>query len=161
MSSPEHEPFAALPEPPSPAPSAREAAIERALGQFDGKHGAASQGFAHRLRLRRRTAILPSPGRFAMPRFAMPRTRSLVAASLVVLLAGSAVWLSNPDLFVRHQLFAPTSLPGTVPTAPPPAAPQITTAYVPFQRDLRLAQEGTGARGRIGGRVEALVRPSV
>jgi Ca-activated chloride channel homolog len=117
--------FVGLPEPPSPAPEARQAAIERALGQFDARHQANRQAFRRPLRLmaKKASSIPPSPGRFAMP-----RVRDLVAASTVLLIAGSVAWLNDwSPRFADHQVditstrLAPVPQPGTTVTAPPPS----------------------------------------
>src|ERR1700704_1222614 len=95
--------FGAFPEPPSASPERRQAAIDRALDRFDQKQRRRSQGFPGLLRLIRRTTslVLPTRRSFAMshaipraiPRL-MPGARYLVAASLAVLVVGSAVLVS-------------------------------------------------------------------
>ena len=85
----EHDILSRLPEAPAPAPEARQAAIANALERFEKKNRTRSQGTAHDLRLMQQTASSNSPSRRSA---LMPRARQLIAASLVVLMAGSATW---------------------------------------------------------------------
>jgi Ca-activated chloride channel family protein len=113
--SPEENLMTKLPDPPVPSTRARRAAIERALDHFDHKQQMRTQGIPGLLRLMRRTMLLVLPTRrsFTMQQtesgvapHAALRTRSnlsigaryIVAASLAVLVVGSAVWVS-PDYF--------------------------------------------------------------
>ena len=84
----EHDSLSRLPEPPAPSPARRRAAIANALDAFEKKYRTRFQAPARHLRLMQQTAIPPSRRRAAMP-----RARHLIAASLVVLMAGSAGWL--------------------------------------------------------------------
>src|SRR5258708_17296812 len=79
-----------LPDGPDPSPDARQAAIMEALMRFDQRNRARSQGFLHDLRLKQQTAASTLPSRRSS---AMPRARHLIAASLAVLVAGSAIGL--------------------------------------------------------------------
>src|SRR5688572_28672849 len=86
---------------PAPSPAARDAAIGNALAAFDEKFSARSQGRDPDTRLMRQTA---SPSRRSST---MPRTRYLIAASLVAIVAGSATWIQiqehyAPALQVQH-----------------------------------------------------------
>ena len=106
--SPEENLMSNLPDHPTPSAQVRRAAIDHALNRFDGKHRSRTQGFPGLLRLMRRTTslVLPTRRSFSMkhanshvvPRAisnAMLGTRYLVAASLAVLVVGSAVWVSS------------------------------------------------------------------
>src|ERR1044072_6179010 len=104
----DHELLVGMPEAPSSSPEMRDAAIERALQQFDRNNIAGPQGFTLDARLMWRTAppLRPSHGRPVMP-----QTRRLIAASLLCLLAGSSTYLylaRSPDRFgvptPEHQL---------------------------------------------------------
>src|SRR5712671_4095534 len=100
-----------VPDHPAPSAQVKRAAIDHALNRFDRKHRSRIQGFPGLLRLMRRTTslVLPTRRSFSMQDLesrAAPRKRSrvsigaryLVAASLAVLVVGSAVWVS-PDHF--------------------------------------------------------------
>src|SRR5258708_35241138 len=82
--------LARLPAAPDPCPNARQAAIAEAVQRFEKKTRARPQGFAHDLRLMQQTASSTPPSR---RRSVMPRARHVIAASLVVLIAGSAIGL--------------------------------------------------------------------
>src|SRR5262245_24156393 len=86
----EHDILSRLPDAPEPSPDARQGAITEALMRFDRRHRARSQGFLHDLRLKQQTASSTLPSRRSS---AMPRARHLIAASLAVLVAGSAIGL--------------------------------------------------------------------
>src|SRR5712691_7115468 len=88
----EHDTLSRLPEAPAPAPARRQAAIANAVEQFEKKYRTRFQAPARHLRLMQQTAIPPSRRRTAMP-----RARHLIAASLVVLMAGSAGWFYIGD----------------------------------------------------------------
>jgi Ca-activated chloride channel family protein len=84
----EHHAFPALPDAPAPAPEARQAAIGAAMQRFENKAARPLQASAHDPRLTQRTApSAPSSRRPIM------RARYAIAASLVVLVAGSTAWL--------------------------------------------------------------------
>jgi len=93
----EHDILSRLPEGPEPAPAARDAAMTEALLRFDQSNHARSQGFLHDLRLKQQTASSTPPSRRSS---AMPRARRLIAASLAVLVTGSAV-----GLYVQRALY--------------------------------------------------------
>ena len=89
--------FAHMPKAPPASPEVRDEAIKRALEQFDRNNIADTQGSARDARLMLRTApsLRPSHGRPVMP-----QTRRLIAASLVLLLAGSSTYFylaHSPD----------------------------------------------------------------
>jgi Ca-activated chloride channel homolog len=86
----EHDILSRLPDGPEPALGARDAAITEALLRFEQRNRARSQGLLHDLRLKQQTASSKSPSRRSS---AMPRARHLIAASLAVLVAGSAIGL--------------------------------------------------------------------
>ena len=86
----EHDILARLPEAPAPSPEARQAAIASAVERFEKKNRAHPQGSGLDRRLTQQTAPFTAPSRRSP---AMPRARHLIAASLVVLMAGSAAWL--------------------------------------------------------------------
>ena len=77
------------PEAPAPLPRRREAAIGKALEGFDQHYHSRSQGERGGTRLMQQTAK-SAPSRRS---FVMPQTRRLIAASLVLFLAGSASWV--------------------------------------------------------------------
>jgi Ca-activated chloride channel family protein len=84
-----------LPDPPPPAPDAREAAVQQALLRFDQKSAGQensenSQGLPTDVRLIERTAAPLRPSR---ERIVMKRTRYLLAASVACIVAGSGVYL--------------------------------------------------------------------
>src|SRR5215470_5635402 len=107
-----------LPDAPTPAPEAREAAIATALDRFDTKNRVGHQGSAHDGHLMRQTAIPPSRRRSVMP-----RARYAIAASLVALMAGSASWVYvNERPLVREDY--------SLRDAAPPQ-PEIITANRP------------------------------
>jgi Ca-activated chloride channel homolog len=85
----EHDILAPLPEAPAPSPDARQAAIASAVERFEKKYRAHPQGSGLDRRLTQQTAPFTAPSRRSP---AMPRARHLIAASLVVLMAGSAAW---------------------------------------------------------------------
>src|SRR5947209_18952247 len=91
----EHDTLSRLPEAPAPAPARRRAAIANAVDAFEKKYRTRFQAPARHLRLMQQTApsAAPSRRRTAMLRTVMPRARHVIAASLVVLMAGSAGWL--------------------------------------------------------------------
>ena len=105
-----------LPDPPPPAPDARDAAVQQALLRFDQKsaeekdagqeNSENSQGMPTDIRLIERTAAPLRPSR---ERIVMKRTRYLLAASLACIVAGSGVYLHlmrSPPLqnaFVRVE----------------------------------------------------------
>ena len=84
--------FTRLPEAPTPAPQAEEAAVARALARFDQKFPPRTQGNSQGndpvLRLSEQTAI-HAPSR----RSTFMRARHLVAASFVAFVAASSAWL--------------------------------------------------------------------
>jgi hypothetical protein len=86
----EHDILSRLPEAPTPAPDARHDAIANALERFDKKSRAIPQGSAHDLRLMQQTASSIPPSRRSPT---MPRARNVIAASVAVLVAGSAIGL--------------------------------------------------------------------
>src|SRR5262245_56561286 len=100
-----------LPEGPAASPETRDAAIGKALAGFDEKFGTRVQGAQPGLRLMRQTAPTPSRRRTDM------RVRQLIAASLVVLVAGSTTWL-----FVHDRL----GLSGSRQMAVQSGAPAVT-----------------------------------
>jgi Ca-activated chloride channel family protein len=79
-----------LPEPPAPTQQARRAAIEAALQHFDRRGQEAHQGIERQGRLIQQAAHVARP----RWRSVMPHARQLIAASLVSLIAGSAIWVS-------------------------------------------------------------------
>ena len=85
----EHDILARLPEAPAPSPDARQAAIASAVERFEKKNRAYPQGSGLDRRLTQQTAPFTPPSRRSP---AMPRARHLIAASLVVLMTGSAAW---------------------------------------------------------------------
>src|SRR4051812_33975329 len=107
----EHDILSRLPDGPDPAPDARQAAITEAMMRFDQRNRPSSQGFLHDLRLKQQTASSTPPLRRSSAR---PRARHLIAASLAVLVAGSAL-----GLYVQRELNLPVP------------APQIQTANAP------------------------------
>ena len=114
----EHDILARLPEAPAPAPDARQAAIANALERFDKRNHARPQGTAHDLRLMQQTAssILPSRRRSVM------RARNVIAASVAILVAGSALGLyvhKTPDEFKiaydnKHGNSYPSGIGGAI-----------------------------------------------
>jgi Ca-activated chloride channel family protein len=130
-----------LPEGPAASANKREAAIEQALASFDRKFAAHSQGVQPGLRLMRQTAH-PAPSR----RRTDMRVRQLIAASLVVLVAGSTTWL-----FVHDRLGLSESQLTAVQPSPPQApvtdqgervAPRETPAVAPQSVLQELKQAG-------------------
>jgi len=114
-----------LPEGPAASASKREAAIEQALAGFERKFAARSQGVQPGMRLMRQTAhSAPSRRRTDM------RVRQLIAASLVVLVAGSTTWL-----FVHDRLGLSESQLTAVQPSPPqaPVAEQQGERFVPLE----------------------------
>jgi Ca-activated chloride channel family protein len=94
----EHDILARLPEAPTPAPEIRQAAIANALERFEKKSRMPPQGSAHDLRLIQQTASFTPPSR----RRSVMRARNVIAASVAVLVAGSALGLyvhKMPDEF--------------------------------------------------------------
>src|SRR5438105_14640530 len=85
----EHDTLSRLPEAPAPSPARRRAAIANALDEFEKKYRTRFQAPARHLRLMQQTAPSAAPSR---RRTAMPRASHVIAASLVVLMAGSAGW---------------------------------------------------------------------
>ena len=79
-----------LPDPPPPAPDAREAAVQQALLRFEQKNAGNGQGMPTDIRLIERTAAPLRPSR---ERPVMNRTRYLLAASLACIVAGSGTYL--------------------------------------------------------------------
>jgi Ca-activated chloride channel family protein len=79
-----------LPDPPPPAPEARAAALQQALGRFDQINIEKGQGTPTDIRLIEQTA---APLRRSRERPVMNRTRYLLAASLACVLAGSGLYL--------------------------------------------------------------------
>jgi Ca-activated chloride channel homolog len=98
----EHDILARLPEAPAPSPDARQAAIASAVERFEKKSRARRQGSGHDRRLTQQTAPFTAPSRRSP---AMPRARHLIAASLVVLMAGSAAWYVGET---RHASLVPS-----------------------------------------------------
>jgi Ca-activated chloride channel family protein len=165
----EHDILSRLPEGPEPAPAARDAAMTEALLRFDQSNHARSQGILHDLRLKQQTVSSTSPSRRSS---AMPRARHLIAASLAVLVAGSAIGLyvhHAPDEFqiassppvVKDELTSSRSkiagrseeYRGPPPPATGSARQNPGLAYVPSTQD-RIAQasppRGEGAlRGHL------------
>ena len=94
----EHDILARLPEAPAPSPDARQAAIASAVERFEKKNRAHPQGSGLDRRLTQQTAPFTPPSRRSP---AMPRARHLIAASLVVLMAGSAAWFYVGE--TRHR----------------------------------------------------------
>jgi Ca-activated chloride channel homolog len=101
-----------LPEGPAASATKRDAAIEKALAGFDEKFAPRSQDSRPGMRLMRQTAHTPSRRRTDM------RVRQLIAASLVVFVAGSTTWL-----FVHDRLGLSESQPTLV---------QSTTSQAPL-----------------------------
>lgn len=103
-----------LPDPPPPAPDARDAALQQALLRFDQKNAEEksagqensenSQGMPTDIRLIERTAAPLRPSR---ERIVMKRTRYLLAASLACIVAGSGVYLH----LMRSSQFAHVAPP--------------------------------------------------
>jgi tetratricopeptide (TPR) repeat protein len=87
----EHNMAGRLPEPPAPSPEAREAAIARALQQFDQANEDAAQQSEPRLL----TAASAPRGRMTLGR---PSVRYLVAASVAAFIAVPVGWLYLKDL---------------------------------------------------------------
>src|SRR5262249_15530471 len=85
----EHNLAGRLPEPPTPSPEAREAAIARALQQFDRAHEARDSGPSLRLPASAARASAPR-GRTTLGR---PSVRYLVAASVAAFIAAPVGWL--------------------------------------------------------------------
>ncbi len=96
----EHNILARLPEAPASSPDSRQAAIAKALERFEKKNRAHCQGSEHDLRLTQQTAPSTPPSRRSS---AMPRVRHVIAASLVVLIAGSAAWFYVGETRVAYQ----------------------------------------------------------
>ena len=110
--------FAHMPEAPPASPEVRDEAIKRALEQFDRNNIADTQGSARDARLMLRTApsLRPSHGRPVMP-----QTRRLIAASLVLLLAGSSTYFylaHSPDRIGFQTTSAPVALPRVASESP-------------------------------------------
>ena len=148
----EHDTLFRLPEAPAAAPARRQAAIANAVDEFEKKYRTRFQAPARHLRLMQQTVSSIRPSR---RRTAMPRARHVIAASLVVLMAGSAVWLyvdeprlaqqATPVLSKSDRLDpAPTKIiadrsgPSTVNTDPygaglvtPAAPPPPVMGYAP------------------------------
>src|SRR5262249_50151891 len=133
------------PDGPQPAPDARQAAMTEALLRFDQKHRAHSQGILHDPRLKQQTASSTPPSRRSS---AMPRARHLIAASLAVLVAGSALGLylhtlsnefpvasSPPEMVARPgpAKIAAERVQQYLPTSDPP--PRFSNAYAPQAHD--------------------------
>jgi Ca-activated chloride channel homolog len=120
----EHDILSRLPEAPAPAPDARQAAIATALERFDKRNRARPQVSAHDLRLMQQTASSTQPSR---RRTVMPRSRNVIAASLAVLVAGSALGLyvhKTSDKFeIVHN---PTK------TSPPNFQDRLTESNLPL-----------------------------
>jgi Ca-activated chloride channel family protein len=164
---PEHDILASLPEAPAPARDRRQAAILKASQRFAQKYRAPFQGSEHALRLTQQTASPPSRRRSIM------RARHVIAASLVVLVAGSAAWhligetpvAPKSDQLVIYRP-APTkiqaeqlSAPEPSPIMPSPGAPPPPgLAYAPQQAPTS-AQPSTGASRMEPRRVDAFVSP--
>jgi len=110
-----------LPDAPAAAPHARETAIATALAQFEQKNRAPHQGLHADGHLMRQAAIPPSRRRSVMP-----RARTAIAASLVILMAGSAslVYMHNGAMMRESHL--PASSQGRIASdqlaASPPAS---------------------------------------
>lgn len=103
-----------LPDPPPPAPDARAAALQEALGHFDQKNIEKGQGTPTDIRLIERTA---APLRRSRERPVMNRTRYLLAASLACILTGSGVYLHlvqtpQPQLQQQTSLSAEPKVSG-------------------------------------------------
>ena len=126
-----------LPETPAVSPVRREAAIGKALGSFDQHYRSRSQGLRGAPRLMQQTAK-SAPSRRS---FVMPQTRRLIAASMVIFLAGSATWvyvhersgltgwgtpLVQPDRLQRR-----VAKIGAEPPVTPPVSNQEVTASGP------------------------------
>jgi len=86
----DHDDIMRLPEAPTPAPDAREHALQQALSRFDNENLGEPQGLPGEIRLIERTAAPVQPSR---ERPVMNRTRYLIAASLACILAGSGTAL--------------------------------------------------------------------
>jgi Ca-activated chloride channel homolog len=163
----EHDILSRLPDAPEPAPDAREAAITEALLRFDQRHRARSQGFLHDLRLKQQTASSTSPSRRSS---AMPRARHLIAASLAVLVAGSAIGLyvhqapyvfqvaNGPSNILDRITSSPAKIADrseehAVRQSPSPAYPPPSpgNAYAPDSRgrivEAQRVDQAPGARG--------------
>src|SRR3981081_4541030 len=83
----EHDILSRLPEAPAPAPHAPQAPTANALERFDKRNRTLPQGSAHDLRLMQQTASFTPPSR----RRSVMRARNVIAASVAVLVAGSAL----------------------------------------------------------------------
>ncbi len=125
----EHNMAGRLPEPPAPSPEVREAAIARALQQFDRAHQESVRDSGPR-----------QPARAARGRMTLgsPSVRTLVAASVAAFIAVPVGWLYLKDAqhLEGHQIAAKmepekrTPEPPPAP-APPAAAPAPSVATVP------------------------------
>ena len=169
----EHDTLFRLPEAPAAAPARRQAAIANAMDEFEKKYRTRFQAPARHLRLMQQTVSSIPPSR---RRTAMPRARHVIAASLVVLMAGSAVWLyvdeprlaqqATPVLSKSDRLDpAPTKIiadrsgPSTVNTDPygaglvtPAAPPPPVMGYAPYpprQEATADARTRSNVQGRI------------
>src|SRR5262249_2660692 len=111
----EHNMADRLPEPPAPSPEAREAAIARALQQFDRTHEKAARDSGPLLLSAASAARAYAPhGRTTLGR---PSVRYLVAASVAAFIAAPVGWLYLKDL--QHvEMAAPKVEPEK--TAPVP-----------------------------------------
>jgi len=96
----DHDILANLPAAPPPAPNVQHAAIAKAVEQFEKKNRPRAQGSHHDLRLTQQTASANSPSRRSSD---MPRARHLIAASLIVLIAGSATFVYLHQTPVLHE----------------------------------------------------------
>ena len=117
-----------LPEGPATSPETREAAIEKALAGFDRKFGTRAQGAEPGMRLMRQTAHTPSRRRTDM------RVRQLLAASLVVFVAGSTTWLFVHDRFglsERQQIALQPITPAHVGSYGVPVVPRDPSLDAP------------------------------
>lgn len=116
-----------LPSSPAPLQRAREGAIAAAMQRFDAKMSGDIQGENDQPRLMQQTAPFTRPSRRS---FVMSRSssRQLIAASVAVLVTGSAVWIA---LETSHRVPVPQ-----LPQMPPqtlPRPPSLADAVAPQQ----------------------------
>jgi Ca-activated chloride channel homolog len=119
----EHDLLFRLPEAPAAAPEREHAAIATALDRFEKSHRARHQGSGHDLRLTLQTAPSTRPSRRTS---LMPRARHVVAASLIVLVAGLGAWLYSREAAYETAMLLPngrSSLLGRLAPSPAPAPP--------------------------------------
>ncbi len=131
----EHDILSRLPEAPAASPEARQAAIANALERFEKKNRARSQGCEHDLRLTQQTASSIPPSRRSS---VMPRARQVIAASLVVLVAGSVI-----GLYVHKTPGEFEIASGPMNVSPPITQDRLVQPYAP-QPAPPLNRDGLG-----------------